>query len=97
MKPPRVRFTIRSMMAATVVVAVVAALTARASHLKAVAKNHDSRTGEVVEVWACGPTSSRHSKEPSRRAVYHAKMRDKYLQAASRPWLPVAPDPPEPE
>jgi hypothetical protein len=97
MKLPRVRFTIWSMMAAIVVFAVAAALAAQASRLKTIAKFHESRTGEVVEVWACGPSSSSHRIEPSARAVYHAKMRDKYLGAARRPWLPVTPDPPEPE
>jgi hypothetical protein len=30
-------------------------------------------------------------------ARYHAQMRDKYEYAARYPWLPVAPDPPEPK
>jgi hypothetical protein len=30
-------------------------------------------------------------------AEYHLELRDKYVQAAARPWLPVAPDPPEPK
>ena len=29
--------------------------------------------------------------------AYHRDMAAKYEQAASRPWLPVPPDPPEPE
>jgi hypothetical protein len=29
-------------------------------------------------------------------AAYHAKMREKYERAASRPWASVEPDPPEP-
>ncbi len=32
-----------------------------------------------------------------RRAEYHGRMRAKYMRAAYRPFLPVAPDPPEPE
>ena len=32
-----------------------------------------------------------------RRINYHAEMARKYEHAARYPWLPVAPDPPEPE
>lgn len=32
-----------------------------------------------------------------RRTAYHAAMARKYRRAARYPWLPVAPDPPEPE
>src|SRR4051794_13948490 len=32
-----------------------------------------------------------------RRAEYRAKLRQKYEQAAARPWLSVEPDPPAPE
>jgi hypothetical protein len=31
------------------------------------------------------------------RADHHAAMAAKYLQVARYPWLPVAPDPPEPD
>ena len=31
------------------------------------------------------------------RADHHAAMAEKYRHAARYPWLPVAPDPPEPE
>jgi hypothetical protein len=32
-----------------------------------------------------------------RQRDYHASLKQKYLLASCRPWLPVAPDPPEPE
>ena len=32
-----------------------------------------------------------------RRADYHAELAQKYTRAASRPWLPVEPDPPMPK
>jgi hypothetical protein len=31
------------------------------------------------------------------RADHHAAMAEKYRQAARQPWLPVVPDPPEPD
>src|SRR5436305_1446275 len=31
------------------------------------------------------------------RARYHAGLKQKYIRATDRPWLPVAPDPPPPE
>jgi hypothetical protein len=33
----------------------------------------------------------------SRKAAYHDAMSSKWSEAALRPWLPVEPDPPEPE
>ena len=33
----------------------------------------------------------------ARRVAYHAAMARKYRHAARHPWLPVGPDPPEPE
>ncbi len=35
--------------------------------------------------------------DPGPEASYHLAMYEKYLKAASRPWLPVAPDPPAPK
>ncbi len=31
------------------------------------------------------------------RQLYHHRMYHKWLRAASRPWLPIEPDPPEPD
>ncbi len=31
------------------------------------------------------------------RAEFYSRLREKYDRAARYPWLPVAPDPPEPE
>jgi hypothetical protein len=35
--------------------------------------------------------------EADARQQFHHRMYHKWLRAASRPWLPVAPDPPEPD
>jgi hypothetical protein len=44
----------------------------------------------------------RRSGNPSylraaRRAEFYGRLREKYERAAEHPWLPVWPDPPEPE
>lgn len=43
---------------------------------------------EVIEAWFA---------TRQRRIAYHEAMSRKYDRAARRPWLPVPPDPPEPE
>jgi hypothetical protein len=37
------------------------------------------------------------SRLNQRTAEYHAALKHKYERAASRPWVPIAPDPPPPE
>ena len=44
----------------------------------------------------CGQMALSLSRSPE-RAAYHASLRRKYEHAARYPWLPVEPDPPEPE
>jgi hypothetical protein len=50
-----------------------------------------SRDRENADKWAAVANGYRGMKG------YHEAMRDKYAHAARYPWLPVAPDPPEPE
>jgi hypothetical protein len=40
-----------------------------------------------------GPSALRFAQA----AVYHEKLAEKYLIASRRPWLPMAPDPPQPK
>ena len=60
-------------------------------------------------LWSCLPVAIDEADSPGRlgggltvggvlrRAKYHHEMSRKYWKAAARPWLSVAPDPPEPE
>jgi hypothetical protein len=49
------------------------------------------------EVAQAGEVLARRRHEEKRLADYHAKLRKKYERAARYPWLPVEPDPPEPQ
>ena len=83
---PRVRFTVRRLMVAVAIVAVVSAMLIRAAWFRALSDHHRSR---IILV---GPPSPQLE-----RTLYHMEMSNKYAKAASHPWLPVASDPPEPE
>ncbi len=66
---------------------------------------HSDRGPDPVESWA--ERLSRASESPAceakevalweRKATYYALMRRKWQRSAIYPWLPVEPDPPEPE
>ena len=83
---PRVRFTVRWMMVAVVIVAVISAVLARAARFRELAHYHGTKVAFV------SPPSPLVTK-----TLYHLKMVEKYLFHARYPFLPVAPDPPEPE
>jgi hypothetical protein len=109
MKFSRVRFTVRRMMVAVAVAALVSA-----------GWVESARIGAAMEEWhlECSLRAIDHSlsasihsgrqpccfaspsSEPSvidpEKAAYHAAMARKWSAAADRPWLPVEPDPPEP-
>jgi hypothetical protein len=91
MRIPRPRFTVRWLMLATATIAVGIGLPLerRAASLRQEAARHsgDSALVSIEEMY--NPTT-----EASR--VHHRAMAEKYYHAARYPWLPVAPDPPEP-
>ena len=93
----RPRPTIRRLMVAVAVVAVVLALFEwmgrRGRHFGRLA--YENRTqAELNEVsWAVG-----NRNLPYRTlAAHRRKLQEKYERAARYPWLTVAPDPPEPQ
>jgi hypothetical protein len=99
---PRVRFTVRRLMIALVLVALV--LWAEAMRRRTAS----FRQGAAVNAWAADTFEARlrnadafYPREEDlrwalRRLDYHTQLRRKYERAASRPWLFVAPDPPAP-
>jgi hypothetical protein len=92
MRLPRVRFTLRRMMGAVILVGVGLGLSVwmdrRAERFRALGADHIRKVGVV---------SSPDPWPYEVRAIYHLTMAKKYRAAALRPWLPVEPDPPPPE
>ncbi len=102
MKLPRVRFTVRRMMVAVAVVGTAfgssVVLWRRAERFRRLAADHGMfrvrvNDGPECSMWfkVDGDTTS-PVRDEWRRA-----LAEKYDRAARYPWLPVAPDPPEPE
>ena len=102
---PRPRLTVRCLMIVVAVVAVImgagVGLKRRRDRFLALANEHWNRSFfgvSCVADTAEGRELMRQifdQKTPSMR--FHSEMMEKYRGAAKRPWLPVLPDPPEPE
>jgi hypothetical protein len=110
MRLPRVRLSVRRLMAAVAVVAVLTAapvtLQRRAARFRALADEHKKQTEGVSGIYY-GHELDRVIPEDARTGarltglqaawhLWHARLGAKYARAASRPWLPVGTDPPEP-
>ena len=99
MKLPRVRFTLRKMMAAVAVLALIL-WTGRLLSLSAMYRDRalkyaaeDLGAAELL----MGPRERpRVFHPPSARLLWARKMANKYQRAAWCPWLPVEPDSPPP-
>ena len=102
MKLPRARFTVRRLM---VVVALAATVMGSVTYLKrrsvqfrAIYLKQAFKAEEWHYLW--GKLETRRdsrSVNPFTKYKFHNFMAEKYDLAARRPWLPVNPDPPEPE
>lgn len=88
---PRARFTVRALMVAVAVAAVPLYLYHRSARLWALAVQHARICAAGLMPATTGPASW------SARAMHHYRMSIKYDLASRRLWLPVAPDPHEPE
>ena len=111
MRLPRMQFTVRRMMVAVALVAAVLSVVERRERLKGIAVGHKLEKSKVFKsdleiylILTVSPgESGTHTAERERACRpllqfnhYHDQMIEKYERAASRPWLPVAPDPPPP-
>jgi len=107
---PRVQFTVRRMMVAVAVVGLLLATGMWAAKMwrlsrghRAITSSHATLEAEVrfwVAEWERCPGSALRTQmmgEQARKADNSRRMMLKYDRAACYPWLPVAPDPPEPE
>ncbi len=88
MKLPRVRFTVRRMMVAVAVFAVTVSL---------VSPSIQERLRRRCVEFSFVSYYHAFCRDGGDPTGYHAKMQAKYEWAARYPWLPVAPDAPEPE
>jgi FtsZ-interacting cell division protein ZipA len=103
----RPRFTVRRLMVAVAIVALVLCgwetWRKRSSYLEladqqSALKDHCRLMLEHVEFLAERRFADKSEVALSRRRMdYHRDLAEKYERAARYPWLPVAPDPPEPE
>jgi hypothetical protein len=87
--------TIRRLMVivalAAAILAGCAVVTRRRARFERLASYHLSRTGPAH--W----TSFSGTRYDTAKGQWHHVLGVKYSDAARHPWLPVAPDPPEPE
>jgi hypothetical protein len=90
----RLRFTVRRMMIAT---SVVAGMLGPASVLSRRAEAFRLRSDQLSIEWMNLGYHDQDSPAVRTREEYLAGLVEKYRYAARYPWLPVEPDPPEPE
>jgi hypothetical protein len=94
---PRVRFTLRQLMVAVAVLGVLfAAETLRRRHAfhRRLARFH---TREWLKTTQLSHGDFAHERLKRRKNQYHFRLIFVHKQAAAKPWLLVAPDPPRPE
>ena len=104
MKPPRVRFTVRRLMVAVAIVGVLLWMTLLGKRVRAfrwMAEYHAAHRMKYPITGSPGAAprgvDSRGELVSAERDRWHAALAAKYSRAARSPWLPVEPDPPEPE
>ncbi len=102
MKFPRVRFTLLRLMMAVCVMAVVFGLWGRREHFLDRARHYaDASLVPVSDPPPAGTDAlqkwEREQERQRKRIEHFDRLRLKYERAARYPWLPVVPDPPEPE
>src|SRR5262245_9148943 len=109
MRPPR--FRVRTLMLAVAVVAVAAGLWHRSERFRRLAQYHQQANVWIILDWGAVENAEKEGwnwvgtppvkavlPRPSKaRILWHDALRLEYEGAARRPWLPVEPDPPEPE
>jgi hypothetical protein len=100
MRLHRLRFTVRRLMVAVAAVGLALGLCAtcrsRSQQYYALMMSHKSRAMELIDNAQPG-TDAAARRRFHTRITWHEVMYAKYKHAARYPWLPVAPDPPEPE
>jgi hypothetical protein len=93
MRPPRYR--LRTLMLAVAIVAAAIDLVARRERFRMKASRHTFQAHEGATVISLHRAGLSERLTP--RGRWHRERAREFERAAARPWLPVAPDPPEPE
>jgi hypothetical protein len=102
MRLPRARITVRRLMTAMVAVAVIIwgfLLWKRADFYRWKARYHDRMQRASLIAVVDGPREAGPAELASlgrQWVAYHAALREKYEDAARRPWASIPPDPPTP-
>jgi hypothetical protein len=102
MRLPRVRFTVRRMMVAVAVIAILiegVSLWQRAALYRWKVRHHAMMERSSVIAVVEGPKAADNAELARLSEVwstYHAAMKQKYEYAVTRPWIYVPPDPPQP-
>jgi hypothetical protein len=100
MRRPRVKFTVRGLMIAVAVTAIVLGgclgFPRNRAQREWLAGFHQARAQSLMKNAEPGTSEI---KDPAIRAKlrWHEAMAEKYRWATHYPWLPVGPDPPEPD
>jgi hypothetical protein len=104
MRMPRFLFTLKRMMVAVAVVALAIAAVRWERSMEALSADYSQhalahRAKVADDHFAMLRTSSdpRAAELFERRKAYRRAMAEKWNRAALYPWVPVAPDPPEPK
>jgi hypothetical protein len=104
MRLPRVRFTVQRLMIVVAVVGVSTAYVGRCAAYLRRAYGHEQKSKELSDRWDIALNRcltpdgyEKYRLEFHDRAIDHRSVGARYRHAAWRPWLPVSPDPPEPE
>jgi hypothetical protein len=103
MRLTRPRFTVRRLMIAVAVVGLALAtaiMMRRSDEFRALAE--EQADNEAASLEYADDARGEHGDQQrvargEQMAVYHRALKIKYERAARYPWLPVAPDPPEPK
>ena len=100
MRLPRPRFTVRRLIVAVAVVALIIG-TIKLVEQRRLALSRESLTHRYlryIESYRWRSTSADPDAQlPPQRYRYEKIMDEKYTYAARYPWMPVMPDPPKPE
>jgi hypothetical protein len=92
------QFTVRQLMVAVAIAGIVLGVTIeRHNRFRKIAAHHQAEFKKILSGLPFHFSGDSSLDPKMRRLEWHEPMRLKYERAARYPWLPVGPDPPEPD